>query len=237
VVVRRFGVPVLVRLSSIDPLSRQTVVIQQVAVAGLELACRREVVHRRAEAVTAVPPGHAPEFPQRLLHAVGERLERLRDADAHRFPVRVGQDEVVDHVLERLPRDRDAQRGHVREIGRGEVGGLMNLSEDRELPRSVAGPPLPDPPLERASVGIEELAGVLLAEPVEECLGQELGFGVQLRLDFGPNRSEGIDAGAVGPRRLLAGAGERGVVAVMTGGLVGHPCPPGRVGQRGSFVE
>jgi hypothetical protein len=125
----------------------------------------------------------------------------------------------------------------VREIGGGEVGGLMHLTEDRELPRSVAGPPLPDPPLERASMGIEELAGMLLAEPVEECLGQELGFVVQLRLDFGPDRSEGVDAGAVGPRRLLADAGERGVVAIMTGGLVGHPCPPGRVGQRGSLVE
>ena len=177
VVVRRFGIAVLVRLPGVDPLSRQTVVIQQVAVTGLELPRRREVVHRRAETVAAVPTGHAPEFPQRLLHAVGECLEGLRDADAHRFPVRVGQDEVVDHVLERLPPDRDAQRVHVREIGGGEVGGLMHLAEDRELGRPIAGPPLPDPPLEGASVGIEELAGVLLAEPVEECLGQELGFG------------------------------------------------------------
>lgn len=176
VVVRRLGIAVLVRLPGVDPLSRQAVVIQQVAVAGLELPRRREVVHCRAETVAAVPPGHTSEFPQRRLHAVGKRLEGLRDAQAHRFPVRVGQDEVVDHVLERLPRDRDAQRGHVREIGRGEVGGLMHLAEDRELGRSVAGPPLPDPPLEGASVGIEELAGVLLAEPVEECLGQELGL-------------------------------------------------------------
>lgn len=144
---------------------------------------------------------------------------------------------MVDHVLERLPRDRDAQRGHVREIGGGEVGGFVDLAEDRELPRSVAGPPLPNSPLEGASVGIEELAGVLLPKPVEECLGQEFGFGVQLRLDFGPDRGEGIDAGAVGPRRLLADAGERVIVAIMTGGLVGHPCPPGRVGQRGSLVE
>jgi hypothetical protein len=72
VVVRRFGIAVLVRLSSVDPLSRQTVVIQQIAVTGLELPRRREVVHRGAEAVAAVPAGHTSEFPQRLLHAVGE---------------------------------------------------------------------------------------------------------------------------------------------------------------------
>lgn len=75
VVVRRFGIAVLVRLSSIDALSRQAVVIEEVAVAGLELACCRQVVDRRAEAVAAVPPGHTAEFPQRLLQAVGECLE------------------------------------------------------------------------------------------------------------------------------------------------------------------
>jgi hypothetical protein len=51
VVVRRFGIAVLVRLPDIDPLTGQTVVIQQIAIACLELPRLREVVHRRAEAV------------------------------------------------------------------------------------------------------------------------------------------------------------------------------------------
>jgi hypothetical protein len=63
VVVRRLGVAVLVRLPGVDPLARQAVVIQQVAIPGLELPRRRQVIHGRAEAVTAVPPGHTTEFP------------------------------------------------------------------------------------------------------------------------------------------------------------------------------
>lgn len=51
VVVRRFGIAVLVRLSDVDPLTGQTVVSQQIAVACLELPRLREIVHRRAEAV------------------------------------------------------------------------------------------------------------------------------------------------------------------------------------------
>jgi hypothetical protein len=106
VAVRRFGVAVLVRLTRVDPLTRQTVVIQEIAVAGLELPRRRVVVHRRGEAVAAVLPRHATEFPQRLLQPFRERLERLRHAQVHRFPIRVGQNKVIDEVIERLTADR-----------------------------------------------------------------------------------------------------------------------------------
>jgi hypothetical protein len=51
VVVRRFGIAILVRLPDVDPLTGQTVVIQQIAVTSLELPRRREVIHRRAETV------------------------------------------------------------------------------------------------------------------------------------------------------------------------------------------
>jgi hypothetical protein len=51
VVVRRFGIAVLVCLPDVDSLTGQTVVIQQIAVACLELPRLREVVHRCAEAV------------------------------------------------------------------------------------------------------------------------------------------------------------------------------------------
>jgi hypothetical protein len=178
-----------------------------------------------------MPPRHTTEFPQGVLQTIGECLERLGRADTHRFPVRVGQDEVVDQVIERLPGDRDAEGIHVGEIGGGEITGVMHLSEDGEFAGSVASTPLPDAAFKRAAVGIEELAGVLLAEPVKECFGQELRFGLELGLNLVPNGGEGVEPGAVGARRLLANAGQNRMLAVMASRLLGHPCPPGRYGQ------
>ena len=80
VAVRRLRVAVLVRLPRVDPLARHAVVREQVAVSGLELAGRRQVVHGGAQGIGAMAPRHAAEFPHRVLQAVGERLERLGDA-------------------------------------------------------------------------------------------------------------------------------------------------------------
>jgi len=125
----------------------------------------------------------------------------------------------------------------VREVGGGEIADVMHLSEDGELARTVAGPPLPNATLECAFVGIEELTGMSLAEPGEERLGQEPRLGLELGLDLVPNVGEGVGACAVGAWNAATDAGERGVVAVMSSRLVGHPCPPGRDGQRGSLFE
>jgi hypothetical protein len=47
------------------------------------------------------------------------------------------------------------------EVRSGEITDLMHLSEDGELARTIAGPPLPNATLECAFVGIEELTGML----------------------------------------------------------------------------
>jgi len=75
--VRRLGIAVFVRLPDVDPLAGHAVVSQQVAIASLELPCRGQVIHRRAQAVGAMPLGHTAQFPQRVLQSVGQRLERL----------------------------------------------------------------------------------------------------------------------------------------------------------------
>jgi hypothetical protein len=113
----------------------------------------------------------------------------------------------------------------------------MHLSEDGELARTVAGPPLPNAAFKGAFMGIEELTGMLLSEPAEECLGREPRFGSELGLNLVPNFGEGVVACAVSAWNVATDAGERGVVAVMSCRLVGHPCPPGRDGQRGSLFE
>lgn len=206
---------------------------EQIAIPGLELAGRRQVVHGRGQRITAVPTRHAAQFPQRILQAVGQRLERLGGAQRHRLPVRVGQHKVVHHVIEPLAGDRDVQRVHVGEVGRREVAGVVDLAEHDGLPRAVGGPPLPHATLERAAVRIEELPRMLAAQPIEERLGEQPRFGREALLDHRPHGGERIGPGAVGPRhvRLLPRAGPRAVIAIMAGRLVGHSGSPGRGGQ------
>jgi hypothetical protein len=73
--VRRFRIAVLVRLSHVDSLARQTVMRQQIAIASLEFPRLGMIVHGGSQGIAAVPPRHAAQFPQRVLQAVGKCLE------------------------------------------------------------------------------------------------------------------------------------------------------------------
>lgn len=63
VTVGRFVVAVLVGLTHVDPLAGQTIVFEQVPVAGVELPLGREVVDRRRQTVAAMALGCPAEFP------------------------------------------------------------------------------------------------------------------------------------------------------------------------------
>jgi hypothetical protein len=65
--VRRFAVAILMRLADVDPLAREAVMFQEPQITGLKFTFGREVVDRRTQAVAAVPPGHSPQFPERVL--------------------------------------------------------------------------------------------------------------------------------------------------------------------------
>jgi len=125
----------------------------------------------------------------------------------------------------------------VREVGSGEIADGMHLPEDGELARPVDGPPLPNAAFKGAFVRIEELTRVLLTEPLKESLGHEPRLGSEFGLHLAPNVGKGVGACAVGAWNIATDAGERGVVAIMSCSLVGHPCPPGREGQRGALFE
>lgn len=56
--------------------------------------------------------GRATEFPQGVLDAVAEGLERLRGTERDRLPVGVTEHEVVHEVIERLPLDGDREAVH-----------------------------------------------------------------------------------------------------------------------------
>jgi hypothetical protein len=169
--VGRLAVAILMRLADVDPLAREAVMFQEPTIAGLKLAFGREVVDRRAQAVAAVPPWHSSEFPERVLEAVGQGLERLRSAERHRFPIRVREHEVIRQMLESLAEDGDSQGVHAGEIRGRQVTGVMHLAEHDRACRTGRGPPLLDATLERAAVALRQLPGTLALEPVEQRLG------------------------------------------------------------------
>jgi len=144
---------------------------QQPSIAGLKFAFGRQVVDRRAQAVAAMPPRDSPEFPQRVLQAVGQRLKRLRRADRHRLPVRVREHEVIRQMLESFSQNGDPQGAHVGEIRGRQVRGVMHLAEHHRASTTGHGAPLLDAPLERAAVALRKLPGKLALEPVEQRLG------------------------------------------------------------------
>jgi hypothetical protein len=199
--VRGFDVAVLMGLAGVGPLRLDLVVIHQVLIACAKLAILREVVHRCAEAVAAVPSRHAPQLPQRLLEPAAECLKRLRKADGDGLPIRVREREVIQQVLEWLAGDRHPQRVHDREIRGRQVARVVNLREHHLRPWPVRAPPVPDPSLERPPLRIGELPGMPVLQPREQGEGPQAWLGVQANLDLRPDLGERILAGSPRPFR------------------------------------
>ena len=63
---------------------------------------------------------------------------------------RPGEAEVIQHVVQRLPRYGHAERTHVGEVGQALTTRLMFLAEDHFLLCAVLGAPHADPPLKGA---------------------------------------------------------------------------------------
>ena len=85
---------------------------QQGAVTLLEQVAIAEVVHRGGEPIGAMHLGNPSQFPEGVLEPLAEALETLGEADRAGLPVGVGQDEVIDQVIERLAGERDVQVVH-----------------------------------------------------------------------------------------------------------------------------
>jgi hypothetical protein len=199
--VRRLGVAIFVGLPRLDLLAHQAVMFQQALVTFREVASLRQIVHRAAHPVAAMPLGHATQFPQRVLQAHTQALEALGKAQRHRLPIRVGQHEVVDQMIEALPRDAHIQTVHVREVRSAQPARMMNLAEVHLPPGSVRGPPLLDTPLQRPQLSLVKPSRILPQKPIPEGLDLELGRLLQLRGHFRPDLGERVYARA--PRAWL----------------------------------
>jgi hypothetical protein len=194
-------VTVLVRVVRLDLLTDQPVMIHQALVTPRELLPLRQVVHRRAQPVRAMPLRHAAQFPQRILQAATQALEALRKTDRRRLPVRVGQHEVVDHVVERLPRDGYAQAAHPCEVRRRQPARLVHLGEEDLLGRPVQRPPAAHLPLQGPQLSVAEPARVAALQLLEEGLRLKARVLFQQGAYFQPDFGERIGACPPGVRR------------------------------------
>lgn len=221
-----FDVAVLVAVPGLDRLPFEAVVREQRPIALGELRARRARRDRGREPVGAVNEGHAAEFGQRVLQPVGERLEGLGEAHRAGLPVRVGEHEVVDQVLERPAVDGHPQVRHVREVGRAQPTGRVHLGEEHFLRRSVARAPRLDAPLERAELAVREPTGMFPLELPEQ--GQRLQPGVEGQAldDAGPDVGERVRVSAPGMWHPYL-AGEPAEPAVLACGLGIHARPEG----------
>jgi len=200
--VGRFHVAVLMRLADIDPLTLQTVVLQEVPVPLMKLPFRGEIVHRRREtiadhrfAAVPVPPGNAPQLPERVLQALAEGLERLRRAQRDRFPIRVRQREVKRQVGKRLAADGHAQGIHVCEVGRRQISRVVDLGEHHRSVWSLRGPPTADLSLEGSPLAVGELSALLVLKPAKQRDRPQPGFTLEPLFDQWPHLLKRIEPG------------------------------------------
>jgi hypothetical protein len=164
-------VAVLVGMAGLDLLPDKSVMLQQSLITVPELLARRGVVHRQTHPIGPVPCRHTTQFPQGVLQTFAQTLEALRKADRRRLPVRVGQHEVIDQVLERLLLNRHAQVVQVREVRRRQPAWLMHLAEEHLLGRPRHGPPLLHLPLQRPQLPVAEPARIATLQLAEDSLG------------------------------------------------------------------
>jgi hypothetical protein len=224
-------VAVLVAVGGLGLLADESVMTEQPLIPLGELLPLRQVVHRRTQPIRPVPPRHGPQLPQGVLQPFAQALETLREADRHRLPVRVGQHEVVDHVLERLPCNGYAQFVHVREIRRSQPPGFVHLAEEHFLGRPQRGPPTPHLPLQGPQLPLGEPTRVTTLQLAEDGLGLQTRLLFQHRANLRPDLGERIvpRRPVVRPSQL---AGQLPQPPILTCRLVVHVRPRRRHGQR-----
>jgi hypothetical protein len=191
-------IAVLVGVARLDGLTLQLVVPQQRLVASGEK--RRACGPRRnggGQPIGAVPLRDTAQFPQRVLQPFAQALVALRETDRARLPVRVGEHEVVDQVVERDALDGHAQVGAVREVAGAQPTGVMDLGKEHFLGRAVQGTPLFDVSLQGPQLAVGEASRVTSLQVVEQGFGLQSGVEPQLFFELRPDLVEGIGACAI----------------------------------------
>jgi len=230
-VVTLLDIPVLVGLPWLDRLAFEPVMREQTLVSPGEHLGFGIAVDRRGQAIGAVPFGNPSQLPQGILQPLAEALEALGEADGAGLPVGVGEHEVIDHVVERLAEDGDAELGHAGEIRFGEPTRLMDLGEEDLPGRPFEGSPPFDPPLQAAELDVGEPPRIPALQVEEEGLGLEARVELEQFEEIGPDILERVLPGPPGVRDSSL-TGQRVGVTVLACRLLVDLGPIGGVGER-----
>jgi hypothetical protein len=165
--VGRFDVAVFVGTASIGAFRFAVVVTHQSRIPFGEFATTGVISHGRGQRITAMPFGHAAEFPERFLNAGTERFKRLRKTQRYAFDVAVRQHAVKERVLKSLPGDLHTQLVADREVTGRQSPRMMFLTEENCLARTMQASPFVDASFERSTSGIREPTFVSDLQPFE----------------------------------------------------------------------
>ena len=103
------------------------------------------------------------------------RLSKLyrRKTDGAGLLKEIGQHEVIDHVVEGLAEDGDAELGHAGKVRLSEPTRLVDLGEEDLLGRTFEGAPPFDPALQATELDVRETSWKTPLQVEEEGLGLE----------------------------------------------------------------
>ena len=231
-----FTIAVLVRAGGVGSFGSYSVMRHQGPVLGGELLGLAVRVHRQTHAVGTVAPRRTAQGPHRVLKALAQAGEALREAHGYVFPVRVRQHEVVQQMIEQLAGDRHAQAAHVREVRRPQATGLMDLSEVDLFGRAVLRLPATHPPLQRAPQRVRILPRISALQPAEQGDRLQSRFAPQHLRQLRPHFCQRIRPRSPGPRwpRLT---GQFGLVPILPSTLAIHTRLHRRLLQRCLLVQ
>ncbi len=143
---------------------------------------------------------------------------------------------MIDHVVEGLAEDGDAELGHAGEVTLGEPTRLVDLGEEHLLGRPFDGPPLFDPALQATELDVGKATREAALQVQEEGLGLEARIEPEQVKKFGPDVLERVLPGPPGMGNSPL-TGEGVGVAVLAHRLLVEIGPFGSVHERGFGLE
>ena len=150
---------------------------QQPFVGSRELLRVTQVIHRGAHPVRPMLERNTAQLPKRILQSLTQALEGFRVTDRSCFPVRVGQNEVIDQMRKRLPVDRDAQLPAMREVRLTQLTRPMLLGKEHFARRPFRCPPVLDPAPQCPHLSILEPPGIRSLQMLKQRLSLQTWLG------------------------------------------------------------
>jgi len=186
VAVRALDRAVLVGHAGIVAGRRHAVVGAQRLIAPGEVGLGRlvEIAEGRRQAVGPVLARRPAQQPQPVLEPFGQGDEAFPAEDDMRvLEARVGEAKVIEPVVEHDAGDRDAEVGHIGEVGQAHAPRLMGLAKNDVLLLAMHGPPGADPALEGAADAGAEI-GMAPDDLLEDRDRAQAGRGCEHRHDL-----------------------------------------------------